>query len=73
MTYYVAVLIDRGAWAETFGDRDKECVDFEVQCWREDHSFLCGECVIARKSFRRVPTQNQLNEWVHSLPAYKPS
>lgn len=64
--YYVAVSFDeRGQWMETFGDYDKECVDYEVECWRESEEG--ARLNVKRRSFATPPSQAELEAWINSM------
>lgn len=65
--YHVAILIEDGQWVETFGDHDKDCVDYEVMCWKVGDLRACGLQKVKRTAFKRVPTQAQLEAWVKTV------
>lgn len=68
MTYYLIVDRDDATspWAPQFGDKDRDCVDFELQDMR-DHGVRRANLKIV--TFPRVPTQRQIDERVAALNA----
>ena len=66
MAYYQLFVREEGEWTISFGDRDKECVEFEAEDYRDPGVRVKD---IKLVTFARVPTQGQLHMKLESLNA----
>lgn len=69
MTYYLLASWEGAAYAPQFGDKDRDCVEYEARDWREalPRGQRSGATLIVR--FPRVPTQRQVTARLAELTA----